>query len=136
MTPNQKAELLKQAIPPEHVHDLLRGRGIARRSGSWGNADYEGIHNREGLIPWRDVHGIVSAGTGEGRRAVYAAALDEYWRWMESSGRGHLSEADKAERLVWRDRVNERLRETAWAIIDAGCERYAAPEPLFEMGGL
>jgi hypothetical protein len=148
MTPTQKAELLKQAIPPEHLDKLLIEGGLGRAvpksawtRGPWGRMGAPGIYadratyGPDCLIPWPEIRAIAQAASAGGRRSAYVTALDEYWRWMESSGRGHLSEADKAERLVWRDRVSERLRETAWAIIDAGCVRYVTPEPLFEMGG-
>jgi hypothetical protein len=138
MTPEQKAELLKQALPPDQLN-VITERGLARSawtSGQWGYMSYKGIHGHSETISWHEVAGIIHAGLAGERHMEYLVAQTEYRRWQISSGRGHLSEADKAERIVWRDRVSERLRETAWAIIDAAVERYAAPEPLFEMGGL
>jgi hypothetical protein len=140
MTPTQKAELLKQAIPPEAL-TAVSPRGLPKRwwqRGDWGFDDHDGIHARGEILRWDEVHSTLQAGanSGKGHTYAYADAVYEHWAWERSSGQGHLSEADKAERLVWRDRISERLRETAWAIIDAGCERYVAPEPLFEMGGL
>lgn len=144
MTPAQKAEIIKTALSGYPIYDLLPGerntaaiRKIAstRYAGERGWMDFQGIHDsRKGFVSWDDLLGVIAQGCGEGRRAAYERAYDEWCAWTESNDGPYLSAADRAERLSWLERVTKATSETTAAIIDAGCERYVEPTPLFEIG--
>jgi hypothetical protein len=144
MTSDQKAAAIKSALQGFQIHDLLPGNdnaaavrevaGTGYVPGLW--MDRKGIHAKDGTITWTEVLGIVAEGCGDGRRTYYEATHAELQLWTASTDRSELSAADRYERVDWLSRITRITEEATAAIIEAGCERYMAPEPLFDMGAM